>query len=41
MRVISLEEHFILPDLAVRSAAESPATRASGSAMPERLLARL
>ena len=41
MRIVSLEEHFILPNLAVRSAAASPQKRASGSAMPEPLLARL
>ena len=41
MRIVSLEEHFILPNLAVRSTAEFLETRASGSAMPEPLLARL
>ena len=41
MRIVSLEEHFILPNRAVRSAAASPEKRASGSEMPETLLARL
>lgn len=41
MRIVSLEEHFILPNLAVRSAPETLETRVSGSAMPESLLARL
>ncbi len=41
MRIVSLKEHFILPNLAVRSAAASPVKRASGSVMPEPLLAQL
>ncbi len=41
MRIISLEEHFILPKLPGRGGPETPETRAGGSPMPKPLLARL